>query len=48
MMDMENLAFIALAVIFGFVFFGPHSKSKKKDDKKDGGDKKEGGDKGKK
>jgi hypothetical protein len=41
---MENLTFIALAVIFGYVFFGPHAKSKPKDDKK-GFDKKEGGDK---
>lgn len=45
---MENLAFIALAVVFGFVFFGPHNKSKPKDDKGGGGDKKGGGDKGKK
>lgn len=44
---MENLTFIIVAVIFGYVFFGPHHKSKPKDDKK-GGDKKEGGDKGKK
>ena len=44
---MENATFIALAIIFGFLFFGPHSKSKAKDDKK-GGDKKEGDDKGKK
>ena len=45
---MENLGFIAVVIIFGFLFFGPHTKSKKKDDKKGGGDKKEGGDKGKK
>ncbi len=36
---MENLTFIIVAIIFGFVFFGPHNKSKKpkkkKDDKED-------------
>lgn len=42
---MENLGFIVLAIVFGFLFFGPHAK--KKEEKK-GGDKKEGGDKGKK
>lgn len=32
----ENLTFIVLAVVFGFLFFGPHMKKKeeKKDDKK--------------
>lgn len=37
---MENITFIVAAAIFGFLFFGPHMKSAKKDDKK-------GGDKGK-
>lgn len=37
---MENITFIILAVIFGYLFFGPHTKGKeKKDDKKGGGDK---------
>lgn len=39
---MENITFIIAAVIFGFLFFGPHNKSEKKDDKK-GGDKDKGG-----
>lgn len=42
---MENLGFIVLAIVFGFLFFGPHAKAKKKDDK-GGDDKKGGGDKG--
>ena len=39
---MENLGFIILAVIFGYLFFGPHAKSKAKDDKGGKGDKKSG------
>ncbi len=31
---MSDLGLIIFAVIFGFIFFGPHTKSKKKDDKK--------------
>jgi hypothetical protein len=32
---MEDLGFIIFAIIFGYVFFGPHTKKKeeKKDDK---------------
>ncbi len=37
---MENLTFIVVAVVVGIMLFGPHTKSKPKDDKK--------GDKGKK
>ncbi len=37
---MENVTFLIAAIIFGFVFFGPHTKAKeKKDDKKGGGKK---------
>ena len=39
---MENLTFLIVAIIFGYVFFGPHNKSKKPDGDK-GGDKKGGG-----
>jgi hypothetical protein len=40
---MENLTLIIVVGVFGYLFFGPHSKSKAKpkDDKKD--DKKSGG-----
>jgi hypothetical protein len=32
---MDNITFLIAAIIFGFVFFGPHTKAKeKKDDKK--------------
>ncbi len=32
---MNDIIFIAAAIIFAFIFFGPHSKTKeKKDDKK--------------
>lgn len=35
---MENITLIIAAAIFGFLFFGPHTKSAKpKDDKKGGG-----------
>ncbi len=37
---MENITFIILAIIFGFLFFGPHNKTKEKKDDKKGGDKK--------
>lgn len=38
---MTNITFIVAAIIFGFLFWGPHMKTeKKKDDKKGGGDKK--------
>lgn len=38
---MENLGFIIVAIIFGYLFFGPHAKVKeKKDDKGGKGDKK--------
>jgi hypothetical protein len=38
---MSDLGFVIFAIIFGFIFFGPHNKKKeeKKDDKK-GGEKK--------
>jgi hypothetical protein len=39
--NMENLTIIVIAAVFIFLFWGPHNKSKPKDDKK-------GGDKGKK
>ncbi len=39
---MSDLGLIIFVLIFGFIFFGPHNKSKPKDDKKDekGGGKK--------
>jgi len=38
---MGDIVFIIAAIIFGYLFFGPHMKSEKKEDKK-------GGEKGKK
>jgi hypothetical protein len=37
---MNNLTIIAVAILFWFIFWGPHAKPKeKKDDKKGGGKK---------
>ena len=36
---MEDIILIIAVIIFGFLFWGPHNKSKPKDDKKGGGDK---------
>lgn len=35
---MSDLGFLIFAIIFGYLFFGPHNQSKDKGDKK-GGDK---------
>ncbi len=34
---MSDFALIIVALVFIFIFFGPHNKSKPKDDKKPGG-----------